>query len=407
MVDTRESQNKRRITWVTGNPLSLTLDAATWIETTRVLREEGWEVTLLSEGAGGRETVQGLEVHTLHRANIYFLGRVLFHLYMIRYLFQSRKRIDILLFHQISAPWIFLLRMLSSLLGLYFPLLVMDTRDLNDYEGGLKNWFRVSYFKFAHFLANKWADGQTAITPKMAELTHIPESKLLGIWPSGVDLDRFAPAQEGRKWPQGDEPVRLIYTGKLHAERKLLPLCQAVVKANQHGMSFIFILLGDGLERAVLESFAQETEGSIVVERPVPHEVVPDFLRRIHIGVTPLPALNDPKFESSSPIKMFEYMAAGMPILATRNICHTSVVRDKNYAFWADDGELDDLYPTLEGIWEDRGNLMEMGLLAAVEAKNWTWEASGIHLSNALEQCLLDANLDNVSLDSKKADTQS
>ncbi len=96
MVDARESQNKRRITWVTGNPLSLTLDSATWIETTRVLRAEGWEVTLVSEGVGGRETVQGLEVYTLHRANIYFLGRALFHLSMIRYLFFScstRRRI--------------------------------------------------------------------------------------------------------------------------------------------------------------------------------------------------------------------------------------------------------------------------------------------------------------------------
>jgi glycosyltransferase involved in cell wall biosynthesis len=281
----------------------------------------------------------------------------------------------------------------------------MDTRDLNDYEGGLRNWLRVTYFKFAHFLANKWAYGQTAITPKMAELVDIPESKLLGIWPSGVERNRFSPALKGRKWPDGDESVRLIYTGKLHAERKLLPLCQAVVKANQHGMSFIFTLLGDGLERSVLESFAEQSGGAIVVEPPVPYGEVPDFLHRAHVGVTPLPASDDPKFESSSPIKMFEYMAAGLPILSTRNVCHTSVVQDKNYAFWADDGELDDLYLALVMIWEDRKNLMEKGLEAAREAINWTWEASGSILSNALERCLREAQLENVTLDPKKADT--
>ena len=61
------------------------------------------------------------------------------------------------------------------------------------------------------------------------------------------------------------------------------------------------------------------------------------MLAKMHIGVTSLPDVDDEKYAASSPIKLFEYMASGLPMLATANPCHTDVVGDGSYVFWIDE----------------------------------------------------------------------
>ena len=56
------------------------------------------------------------------------------------------------------------------------------------------------------------------------------------------------------------------------------------------------------------------------------------MLAAADIGVTSLPSPDDVKYEASSPLKLFEYMAAGLPVLATSNRCHTDVVGAGGYA---------------------------------------------------------------------------
>ena len=388
MPEKQAAKETKKIAWVSGTDLFSELDAATWLETTRVLESLGWDVTLISEGAEGSRQVNGVKVLGFSRPRIYFLGSMLLHMRILSYLWRNRNEFGIILFHQISALWLFAFRFLLRLFGKARPQFVMDTRDVPDYGSGLKHWLRVSYFNLMQRMANWWADGQTVITEKMAELVNIPPGKLLGTWPSGADIERFRAARAMRTWPDEGEPLRLIYTGKLHYERNLLQLCQAVVGANSQGMSFRFTLIGDGPQWETLSSFAQGSGGAVHVLERMSHEGIPALLGGAHIGVTPLPASNDSKFETSSPIKMFEYMAAGLPLLATRNVCHTSVVDEGTYAFWADGGSEKDLTKALNLIWQKRMTLAEMGEEAARASEDWSWEASGAKLSKALWSCL-------------------
>ncbi len=98
-------------------------------------------------------------------------------------------------------------------------------------------------------------------------------------------------------------------------------------------MSFVLSLYGDGPLRPQLEALAVDSGGAVRIQRPVPHEQVPSVLAQAQVGVTSLPEPDDAKYEASSPIKLFEYMAAGMPVLATDSKCHTDVVGDGRFAF--------------------------------------------------------------------------
>lgn len=372
--------DRLRVAWV--SPVTPDkLDSATWVDTTRELRRQGVDVTLITIGPAGKQSYRGVEVLNIPRPSVYLLGQVLFHLGVLRYLLPRLRKFDVILFHQLSAVWLLPLR----LAGRRRPQLVMDTRDMVDYTtDSLKIRLRMAWFNVVTGMAARFADGQTAITPRMAELARIPEDQLWGIWPSAVEAERFAVAAKARHWPYQDEAIRLVYIGIFLAKRNLLPLCHAINRASAEGMSFVLRLYGDGPLRPELASAAAQSGGAVRVEQPVPHENVPHILVQSHVGVTSLPEIDDVKYEASSPIKLFEYMAAGMPVLATSNVCHTDVVGDGQYAFWADDVTEEALLTTLRQIWANRAELPRLGQEAQADVHGWTYAANAAKLKAAL-----------------------
>lgn len=379
------------LVWVYPVPVATALDSATWLQTTHVLRTLGWQVTLVAKGPTGQHTINGVQVTCVSTPAKYLLNNVMFHLWVLLLILRGWRTIDVVLFHQLSAPWFLPLRLVRLLSSRQRPQFVMDTRDLNTVEGGLKNRIRRVYFDLTHALANRWADGQTAITERMAELVRIPAAKRWGYWPSGVSLERFAGAHTGRRWPTAAEPVHLMYVGKLHSERNLLPICRAVDEANQRGMHFVLTFVGAGPEQAILEACAAQSEGRICVLPAVSHEQIPQLLRNAHVGITSLPAPDDAKFEASSPIKLFEYMAAGIPMLATSNGCHTDVVGAGRYAFWVHEVSPDGILRALTEINDAKLTLAERGEEARHAVLAWTWSAAGAQLDGALRAGLRGA----------------
>lgn len=379
---------QRHMAWILTHSLQSALHATARLEPTRELRNLGWKVTLIAVGPGGKQLIRGVEVQYVPMPDLYFVRQLLFHLRVLRLLAREVDTLDIMFFHQMSLLWLLPVKLWRVLTGRKRPLLVMDTRDLNSADGGFKTQLRVWFYDFMHKLANLWVDGQTVITPRMAELVRVPQEKLWGIWPSGVNYEQFAPARSGRSWPAPENPIHLVYVGRLHQERNLMPLCRAVKQANEEGMAFILSLVGHGPEEVALQSFAQEAAGNINIVPAVSHDKIPDLLAQAHVGVTSLPPLDNRKFEASSPIKLFEYMSAGLPILSTRNACHSDVVAEGNYTFWADGTTPADLLIPLREIWRERDRLPVKGGAAARAAQKWTWQVSAQKISNALAQGL-------------------
>jgi glycosyltransferase involved in cell wall biosynthesis len=386
MVHPSHSRLNLHIVWVYSSSLASALDAATWLETVKELRRFGWRVTLVAVGPEGHHQIRGVDVLCIPRPEVYLLRQIIFHARILHLVMKQWATIDVILFHDMSGPWVLPLRLLRWLAGKRWPLLVVDTRSLPmttlDKESR-KDKMRRGAFLVTNNLVNRWADGRLVITPRMAEAVHIPSDKLWGTWPSGVDMEQFAPARNNRHWPSPDASVHLIYHGSLHHERNLLTLCRAVMQANAQEMSFTLTLVGDGTERASLENFAAHPAGVIHVVPPVSYEQIPDLLAKAHVGVLPFP--DEEKFRVSSPIKLFEYMAAGLPILATRIACHTDVAGNAGYMFWAEQADVAGLLEALGLVWQNRCSLKSIGSQAVVAAQAWTWHESAAKLKRALE----------------------
>jgi glycosyltransferase involved in cell wall biosynthesis len=386
MITSNQRLNKERhLVWVEFNTITVPLYVAARLETTRELRNLGWQVTLVLGGPAGQQSVNGVDVVCIPISETYFWGYFRFHLEFLRFIAKEWSNIDVLLFHHMSAPWLIPLRFIRQIRGDKRPLLVMDTRDRDVPGHGIKNRLRMLFGDFVNSIVNRWADGQTANTERMAKLVRVPKSQLWGIWPSGVTLEDFILAQTKRKWPDAGEPIHLIYIGSLFHHRNLLPMCQAIEEINESNIKFKFSLFGEGTARADLESFAQKTGGRINVFSAVSHDQIPAVLAQAHIGVTSLFSTDEELFQATSPIKLFEYMASGLPILAPRMACHSDVIGAGKYVFWVDQVDLLAFKMVLQQIWESRALLSEMGALATEAASDCTWHESAKKLKAALE----------------------
>lgn len=382
-----QGSSQPHLVWVHMADPKVDLEITTLFETTRELCQMGWRVTPILQGDPGRQIIRGLEVVCIQRPKVYLLGNLWFHFGFFAYVVRHWKTVDIVLAHQVSMPWLVLLRWLRDLRADRQPLIVMDTRDLNLVAEDLRTRLRSAYYRWGQRLANRWADGQTTITLRMAELTGVREDRLWGTWPSGVHAEPFAEAQASRRWPSSTEPIKLVYIGILLRERNLAPLCQAVEMANAAGMAFELTIVGNGPEKAyvdeLLEYGARQGSG-VQILPPVPHDQVPALLGRAHVGVAALPLPTAVKYQASSPIKLFEYLAAGLPVLVSRNPCYTDVVGSGQYAFWVEGVTEGELAAALQAIWAVRDRLEVLGREAGDAAAGWTWRRTAEKLKVAL-----------------------
>ena len=142
--------------------------------------------------------------------------------------------------------------------------------------------------------------------------------------PNGVDVDRFA-AGAGRRDEiraalglNATQPV-VGFVGTLKAWHGTETLLRAVATLHRRGSGERsgphLLIVGDGTERVALESLAR-SEGIAAVTTftgAVRHDQMPGYLAAIDVAVAPYN--QEPNFYFS-PLKLFEYMAAGRPIVA-------------------------------------------------------------------------------------------
>jgi glycosyltransferase involved in cell wall biosynthesis len=147
-------------------------------------------------------------------------------------------------------------------------------------------------------------------------------------------------------------------------------------------MNFKLLLYGEGTEKKDLQAFASEHPEAVAVFDGVTHDEVPAVLASAHVGVLPFP--DEDKYKVCSPIKLFEYMGSGLPLLATQIVCHTDVVGNGEYVFWAKNAEVDGIFDSLKKVWDARLSLPAMSGEALKSAHNWTYKSSAKRLNDAL-----------------------
>ena len=179
----------------------------------------------------------------------------------------------------------------------------------------------------------RWAD--RIVTPLHTTIPpEIPRAKIVAL-PWGADVDRFAlgswESGVGSRSVDSQLPV-VVFLGSFRAWHGVLDFVRAAGLLLASGRDARFLLIGDGPERAAAEQIASAWPGRFTFTGAVPYDEVPRLLAGAAIGVAPFNTAPHPALRAAgffwSPLKVYEYMAAGLPVVTADIRPLDQIVRD-------------------------------------------------------------------------------
>lgn len=374
--------NRPSLIWVYDRSLKTALDSVTRLATSEELALLGWRIRLVASDFPDTTYYPHVEYVQIKSPSVYFLGLFLYQIEVLKWLLKNGSKDDIILF----SPWLALLLCLLKLNWIgrkQHSRIVLDIRDVPSFKPGLRLTLHWLYSYLAIAMGHLFSDYETAITPLMAATLKIPEKKLLCTWPSGVTIQRFEKQGNKRMWNATHAPLELIYIGQIFFESSLRELMDGFLLAVDAGVNAHLKFIGAGPDMDQLRALvAQKGRGLITIEDSVPFEQMPIVLAQSHIGISPIP--NRIKYRMSSPLKLFEYMASGMPVIATKIDCHIEVAKDKHFIFWVKEDTPIGFKNAILEAWNHRSNLKEMGATSNLAVQDWKWENAARKLSEGL-----------------------
>jgi len=210
--------------------------------------------------------------------------------------------------------------------------------------------------------------------------------------PCGVNVDLFHPGDRAALradlgLPQG--AFVIVQAGSFYSWHGLDLLLDGVAALNRTGRGapdWHLYLLGDGVERPGLEDRARQLGLSERVHFPgqIPYEQVPAHLAAADVGI----AFYKPtRSLSGDPMKIYEYMACGLPVLASQYPNYGGIVERARAGVAVDESDPARVAHALLALWtnaDQRRQYGENGVRAA--AAEYSWLARTRLLEQLLER---------------------
>ncbi len=190
------------------------------------------------------------------------------------------------------------------------------------------------------------------------------------IIPNGVDLALFRRARRGRVRAHLGLGGKVVvgFAGSLKPWHGVIELVSAFAGLTGRAQ---LLLVGDGPEREAVALAAGRLglEGRVTMTGAVPHTCVPDYFSAMDIGVAPY--LPQERFYFS-PLKVAEYMAAGLPVVASNQ--GDLPVLLAGAAVLVPPGDTARLAGALCQLVGDEESRLRLGRAARAKARTLSWD---------------------------------
>ena len=208
----------------------------------------------------------------------------------------------------------------------------------------------------------------------------VPRSRVAVIH-NGVDVELFAAGRGNavrRRYGLWRKPV-IGFAGSLKAWHgvQTLVLALAGLPENVH-----LLVVGDGPQRQEIEALAAALHVTtrLRMAGAVAHERMPDYLAAMDVAVAPYETQPDFYF---SPLKVMEYLAAGLPVVASSQGDLPEIIGDAGVL--VPPGDEPALRAALNRLLNNDGRRTQLSLRAHGRAAAMTWDGVAQNVEHVLQ----------------------
>ena len=175
--------------------------------------------------------------------------------------------------------------------------------------------------------------------------------------PNGVDPERITWRRPGPPAPT----FTVGFVGTLKPWHGLGTLVDAVALLAEGDPTYRLLVVGDGPEAAAVAAQVDQRGVAAIttLTGSVDPAEIPEHLHRMDVGVAPYPDLAQFYF---SPLKIYEYLAAGLPVVASRVAQVDELIDDGRTGVLCPPGDPAALAAALAGLRADPRRCASMGL---------------------------------------------
>ena len=217
------------------------------------------------------------------------------------------------------------------------------------------------------------------------ELYDLPDEKIIVI-ENGANIDLFKPIdkKKAKKELNFDQDANYIcFVGNLAPWQGVEFLIQSAPLILKESPYTKFLIIGEGQMKEELVELADKTGVSdkFIFTGVVPYEEVPKYINASDVCVVP----KKPLGSGYSPLKLYEYMACGEPIVASK-ISGFEILEQQNAGILVEPENPDELAKAIIKLLKDEKLREEMGKNGReYVVKNHSWESVARRVAEVCE----------------------
>jgi glycosyltransferase involved in cell wall biosynthesis len=199
----------------------------------------------------------------------------------------------------------------------------------------------------------------------------VPPGRVV-VAPNGVNPERIRPCADASAQGPDTAPPVIVFVGTLKPWHGVEHLLRARAAATG---DWRLRIVGDGPQREPLEALAAELGVDVAFTGAVAPADIPALLADCAVAVAPYPATEDAADQYFSPLKLYEYAAAALPVVASRVGQVPSAVEDGVDGLLVEPSDPAALARAVDALVADPARRRAMGRAArrtAVEQRSWT-----------------------------------
>ena len=199
----------------------------------------------------------------------------------------------------------------------------------------------------------------------------------ISIIPNGVNNANFYSSMEPSN--------QIIFSGVMYYHRGVDVLLESVSTVIQKIPDVQFVMLGSGPEMEKLVEFTKKNNLSSNVKFLgwVNNKQIPEYLTKSGIGIGPLRVTEVTK--DALPIKVLEYMASYLPILAVNGTLSSDILKDGENGYFVKDGN--ELAEKIIYLLQNQKLRIKMGQKSRDIVEKYDWKIITQSIIDEYEKC--------------------